>query len=106
MDANEQNDLREFLVTLYGSQARSWQPSPELFDLTFELVSESGECTKAMRFVPRPLAPGRSPFRYLATEVRRKFLRALRENRDHYAVCLSAAANRMAHRFHFAAQGL
>lgn len=80
MDIYDREHLQEFLVALYGSQAKSWYPNEALFNLTFELVQESGECSAAMRYVPEPLAPGKNVFKWLAKEARTKFLAALAEN--------------------------
>ena len=61
MDLHEQDDLRVFLVTLFGNRANSWPMSEKMFDLTFELIAESSGCSNAMDLVPRPLPLGGSP---------------------------------------------
>lgn len=106
MDIYDRDHLKEFLVSLFGQQARSWFPNEQLFNLTYELVQESGECTEAMRYVPEPLAPGKNAFKWLAKEARSKFLKTLAETKEHYVMCLKTAAWRMVHRFHLAAQGV
>ncbi len=106
MDLHERDDLRAFLVALFGNMASGWPMTEQMFNLTYELVSESASCSKAMDYVPRPLPPGREPFKWLTKEVRGVFLRQLKQDKDHYALCLSAAAYRMSTRFQMAAQGV
>lgn len=106
MDLHESDDLRAFLVSLFGNQANNWPMSEGIFNLTFELVSESGQCSGAMDVVPRPLPYGKAPFKWMSKELRGMFLRNLKENKEQYVTCLKAAAYRMAHQFHMAAQGI
>lgn len=106
MDIYERDHLQQFLITIFGQQAASWFPNEPLFNLTYELIQESGGCTEAMRYVPEPLGPARNAFRWMAKEARKKFLKTIAENKDHYAMCIGTAAYRMAHRFHLAAQGV
>lgn len=106
MDIYNREYLKEFLVALYGKQAESWHPNEQLFDLTYKLVAESGKCSEAMRYVPEPMAVGKSPFKWLKKEVRSKFLKTLRDNKERYVICLRGAAYNMAFEFKLAAQGL
>lgn len=106
MDIYEREHLKEFLVALFGRQAQSWYPNELLFNLTYELIEESGECSEALRYVPEPLTPGKNVFKWLTKEARSKFLKTIAENKEQYVACLKAAAYRMAHRFHLAAQGV
>ncbi|HIO29310.1 hypothetical protein [Marinobacter salarius] len=106
MDIYDREYLKEFLIALFGQQAKSWHPNDELFDLTYELISESGECDEAMKLVPEPLGPGKNTLKWLSKEARSKFLKMLAENKEHYTLCVKAAAYRMAQRFHMAALGV
>ncbi|AHI33078.1 hypothetical protein AU15_06705 [Marinobacter salarius] len=58
-----------------------------------------------MKFVPEPLSPGESALKWLSREARSKFLKTLAENKEHYTLCVKAAAYRMAQCFHMAALG-
>lgn len=106
MDIYEREYLKEFLVALFDRKAKSWHPNEELFNLTYQLISESGECGEAMQFVPEPLGPGKNAMKWLSKEARSKFLKTLAENKEHYVLCLRAAAYRMAQRFDMAAMGV
>ncbi len=106
MTQEEINNLREFLVSLFGSQAKNWTMNEKIFNLTFKLVSESRACSNAMNKVPRPHALGKEPFKWIKAEARRLLLQNLKDNKSHYAICLKAAAYRMAHQFQMAAMGL
>ncbi len=106
MDLHEQQDLREFLASLFGPQANGWPMNDGIFNLTYELVSESSACSDIMDYVPRPLPPGREPIKWLTKQVRETFLRALKDRKEHYVACLKAAAYRMKFRFVEAAMGI
>lgn len=106
MDSHEQDDLRAFLVELFQEKAEEWPMNDRIFNLVYELVSESTKCSKAMDYVPRPVPPGMEPFKWLGREARRAFIRRLKTGKEHYKICLSAAAYRMVRRFELAALGL
>ncbi|PIE41163.1 MAG: hypothetical protein CSA49_04855 [Gammaproteobacteria bacterium] len=106
MDLYEQQDLREFLVSLYGPQARRWPMTDRMFNLTYELVSESSACSDAMDYVTRPLQPGMDPIKWITKQAREMFLRALKERKEHYVICLKAAAYTMKFRFDEASMGI
>jgi len=52
------------------------------------------------------MPPGKQEFTYLKKEVRGIFLRHLKENKQHYVICLRGSAFNMALEFDMAAQGL
>lgn len=106
MDLHEQDDLRAFLVYLFKEKANGWPMNDQIFNVTYELVSESAQCSSAMDYVPRPMPPGREPIKWLTKEVRGIFLRNLKDNKEHYVICLRAAAYRMVRNFELAAQGV
>ncbi|RMF20003.1 MAG: hypothetical protein D6758_00510 [Gammaproteobacteria bacterium] len=105
MDLHEKEDLRAFLVALFGERARTCPMNDRMFNLTFILMHESGKCSDAMDFVPRPLPPGRAPIQWLKKQVREAFLRKLKNKKEQYVVCVKAAAYRMKHQFEEAALG-
>ncbi len=106
MDLHERQDLKSFLVALYGPQANGWPMNEKIFDLTYELVALSGRCSGVMDFVPRPMPYGINPMRYLKKELREMFLRAISKNKDQYIVCVKGAAGGMSTKFKEAALGL
>jgi len=106
MGLHERQDLKAFLVSLFGSKANHWPMNEQIFNLTYKLVAESGLCSGMMDFVPRPMPPGASPMRYLAKQLREMFLRTIRQNKDQYIVCVKATAYRMSREFEMAASGL
>ena len=106
MDLYERQELQEFLVSLFGKQAKSWPMSEGIFNLTYELVEESSSCSSAMDYVPRPVPYGSNPFKWLTKQTREMFVRALKDNKEQYVVCLRAAAVRMVRQFQMAAMGI
>lgn len=106
MDWYERDDLKEFLVALYGNQANQWPMTESMFDLTFKLISESGSCTRAMDLIPRPAPPTGRPYQWLSKHIRGLFLRELKDNKKQYSICLKATALKMAGEFHMAASGV
>lgn len=106
MDLHEKDDLRAFLVSLYGAQVNGWPMNDQIFNLTYELVSESSSCSDAMDYVPRPLTPGREPIKWVTKQAREMFLRTLKERKDHYVICLKATAYTMKMKFVEASMGV
>jgi len=105
MDLYERQDLKDFLVKLFGNKVNGWNMNEGVFNLTYELVAESGLCSGMMDFVPRPMPYGVSPMRYLKKELRGIFLRSISKNKDQYIICIRAAAFKMTTRFQEAAMG-
>lgn len=106
MDLYERDDLKEFLVMLFGEQANNWPMTEGMFNLTFKLVSESGSCTRAMSLVPHPVPPTGKPYQWLSKHIRGLFLRELKDNKKQYVICLRGAAFQMATEFRMAVSGL
>ncbi len=106
MDLHEKDNLRAFLVVLFKEKAIGWPMNHKMFNLTYELISESSACSNAMDYVPRPMPLGQQPIKWISKEVRSMFLRNLKNNKNHYAICLKGVAYRMTRRFDAAAQGL
>lgn len=106
MDLHERQDLKDFLVTLYGSKASRWPMNEQIFNLTYKLVAESGLCSGMMDFVPRPIPPGASAMKYLAKQLRETFLRTIAQNKNQYIVCTKIVALKMVNKFEEAATGM
>ncbi len=106
MDLQEKEDLRIFLASLYGSQVNTWPMNDEIFNLTYVMISESSACSDAMDFVPRPLPPGREPIKWITQQAREMFLRTLKERKEHYVICLKAAAYSFKFKFLEASMGV
>jgi len=106
MDLYERDDLKEFLIELFGSKARGWPMNEQMFNLTYELVIESNRCSGMMDFVPRPMPPGVSAMRYLADQARGIFLRTIRQNKKQYVSCVKQVSRNMATQFLEAAYGV
>ncbi len=105
MELQEKDNLREFLYSLYGNQVNSWNMSEEVFNITFTMIQQSSACSDAMDLVPRPLAVGRAPIKWLAKEVRKAFLRKLKDRKQYYQSCLNMAAVGYKTKLHMAAMG-
>jgi len=105
MNLLERQDLKDFLVSLYGNKVKGWPMNEQIFNLTYKLVAESGLCSGMMDFVPRPMPYGVSPLRYLKKELRGIFLRTIRQNKDQYIICIKHAARNMRAEFELAARG-
>lgn len=106
MNLYERQDLKDFLVPLYGERVKSWHMNEQLFNLTYELVAESGLCSGMMDFVPRTMPYGVSSMRYLAKEIRGIFLRTISQNKKQYIACIKGVAIKMRSQFDEAARGL
>lgn len=102
----EKQNLKSFLIDIYGPQVNSWPMNTRIFDLTFELLEQSGECSDLMDLVPRPLPPGKSASKWIKKQVREALLRKLKKRKKHYVACVNTAAWKMKTEFNMAAQGL
>jgi hypothetical protein len=56
MDINDRENLREFIIELYGPQARSWPMNETVFNIIYNMLKESSGCSDLMDLVPRPHA--------------------------------------------------
>lgn len=102
----EKQDLRTFLSTVYGPQANSWNINASVFNQTYKMLHESRKCSDLMDLVPRPMAPGQAPIKYIAKNVRGILLRKLKDNKQHYKVCIGTSALKAKTKIHMAAMGL
>ena len=106
MDLHDQDDLKEFLVSLFGKQANNWPMNEAIFNLTYKLIEESSSCSGAMDIVPQPMPYGANPFSWLQSQVRSAFIRTIKDNKQQYVICLKAASVRMVRDFQMAAMGV
>ncbi|XQW86571.1 hypothetical protein ACOYR1_07570 [Thalassotalea piscium] len=102
----EKQDLRAFLVTVYGAQAKSWSINGSVFNHTYQMLHESRKCSDLMELVPRPMAPGQAPIKYITKNVRGILLRKLKDNKQHYKVCIGTSALKAKTKIYMAAMGL
>ena len=80
--------------------------SPNLFNLTYEMLEESSKCSKFMDLVPRPMTSPGAPAKWLAKQVRKALIRKLKDNKAQYAICVSAVASKMKTKFHMTGNGV
>jgi hypothetical protein len=98
MDINDRDNLKEFIVELYGPQARSWDMNEKVFKTVYGMVSASSACSDLMDYVPRPHALGKAPIKYLTKEIRSSIIRELKDRKRHYTICIKhVAANYRSH---------
>ncbi|WP_257973023.1 hypothetical protein, partial [Vibrio parahaemolyticus] len=102
----EKRNLKTFWISLYGPQANQWPVNADMFDLTYKLLEESKKCSDLIDMVPRPMAVGQSPMSWLSSEVRGRLLRTLRNNKEHYVLCVKPASLKMKTQFAMKASGL
>lgn len=95
LSLEEKQDLKLFLINVYGPQARSWTINDEMFNLTYKMLSESGKCSDVMDLVPRPISVGQNPAKWLTKQVRSMILRKLKDRKGHYAICVKTSALKM-----------
>ncbi|HHC7356250.1 TPA: hypothetical protein ACN30S_005022 [Vibrio campbellii] len=95
LSIEEKQDLKSFLVNVYGPQARNWAINDEMFNLTYKMLSESGKCSDLMDLVPRPISVGENPAKWLSKQVRSMILRKLKGRKGHYTVCVKTSAIKM-----------
>lgn len=88
----EQENLKAFLASVYGNQARSWEMNDEVFNQTIYMLQESNKCTDLMDFVPRAMPLGANPISYIKKTARNILLRKLKNSKNQYKVCVSTSA--------------
>ncbi|MCG7540231.1 hypothetical protein CBQ28_08980 [Pseudoalteromonas sp. GCY] len=102
----EKDNLRTFLSSLYGAQVDSWDINDAVFDQTVKMLQQSKKCSDLMDLVPRPMTIGQSPINYIKKSARELLLRKLKNEKQHYKVCVSAVAVKTKSKMHMAAMGL
>lgn len=106
MDINDRDNLKEFLIELYGNQAKRWAINENVFQIVHKMINESSACTDLMDLVPRPHALGKAPIKYLTKEVRSSVIRKLKERKQHYKSCMQMVAIHYKNPIHMAAIGI
>lgn len=101
----EKQDFSEFLSTIYGPQANSWNINLKVLELFGELLQSSESCSRYMDMVPRPFVAG-NVIKWASKQARGAIIRHLKNGGKHYLVCLRAAGARMKPQFYLASQGL
>lgn len=94
LDYEDKKKLRDILTKLYGSHnAERWEMNMAVYKVLVEMMVESGQCSNAMDWVPRPYGGG-NPVSYLKAQVVKAFLRFFsRDHNEHCLICLKVAAN-------------
>ena len=100
----EVKDFREFLSTIYGPQANSWNINLKVLDLFGDLMQSSESCSRYMDMVPRPFVAG-NVIKWTSRQARGAIIRHLKNGGKHYLLCLRAAGARMRSQFYLASQG-
>lgn len=104
MSPAEQEDLRAILSRIYPPAIVSrWDMNEAMAKTLLEMSYQHSNCSKLMELVPRPMAPGTKPIRYLSREARRALMRQLKDD-ETYLTCMAAGA--VAYRSKFEAANL
>lgn len=106
MDINDRENLKEFLVELYGAQAKQWSINESVFNLVNKMINESSACSDLMDNVPRPHALGKAPIKYITKEIRSTIIRKLKDRKEHYSACMQVVAVHYKSQVHMSAIGL
>jgi hypothetical protein len=103
LSESDKDDLRLILEDWYGAATVSqWRMSAALLEILEEAITGLEVCSKAMNFVPRPMArPDGYVRRQLANIARRA-----RNSDAQYLVCRDAARHRYRSRFELTGRGL
>jgi hypothetical protein len=86
----EQNEFREFLIVIYGEQAKSWNINLTVLELFGQLLQTSDSCSRYMDKVPRPFVAG-SIIKWVSKQARDAIIRHLKNGGEQYLVCLRAS---------------
>lgn len=105
MDHQDEEALREILITWYGPQAQHWPMSESMLKVVIKMIDEMHICTNAMHFVPHPVGPGNA-LSQLAKFYVKKLLAVARDNSKVYLTCAKATILRYKTEVNMAAQGL
>lgn len=106
MDINDRENLKEFMVELYGPQARSWSMNEKVFNIIYNMLTETSGCSDLMDLVPRPHALGKAPLKYITKEIRSSVTRKLKDRKQHYTSCIKFVAANYRSQIQMAAMGV
>ncbi|MBN1006259.1 hypothetical protein [Amphritea pacifica] len=104
LTADEKNQVKRVLISLYGRQAESWAINARVQSLFVKLMDEISTCSDAMQWVPRPYS-GVNPIAYIKKEIRNIAKRYFSEATS-YKSCSAGAAYKMKMDFVLAGNGL
>lgn len=105
MDREDEDALREVLVSWYGPQAQGWLMNESMLNVVLKIIDEMRVCTDAMHFVPHPIGPG-SALSQLAKSYIKKILAVARDNSKVYLTCSRATILRYKTEVHLASLGM
>ena len=105
MDHQDEEALREILISWYGPQAEHWPMSESMLKVVIAMLDEMHNCTATMHFVPHPVGPGNAVSQ-LAKSYLKKLLSVARSNSKVYLVCARATILGYKTQVHMAAEGL
>lgn len=101
----EKEEFRNFLETIFGSQAQKWNINLKVLEIFGELIESSEFCSRYMDMVPRPFIGG-NPIRWTSRQARNAVIRHLKNGGEHYLICLRAAGLSRKVDIHMASMGL
>lgn len=104
LTADEKNQLKSVLISLYGRQAESWAMNAKVQSLFVKLMDEISTCSESMQWVPRPYS-GVKPIAYIKKEIRNITKRYFSEATS-YKSCSTGVAYKMKMDFVLAGRGL
>ncbi len=102
----EKQDLRVFLAAVYGPQVNNWRINASVFNHTYKMLYESKKCSDLVSLIPRPMTIGQAPIKYISKAARKLLLRKLKNNKQHYKLCVVTSALKAKSKIHMAAMGL
>ena len=105
LDREDEDALREILMTWYGPQAQHWPMSESMLSIVMEMIDEMHKCTGVMHFVPHPIGPA-GGLAALAKSYIKKALKLIKDNSQVYLTCALATILRYKTKIHLASEGL
>jgi hypothetical protein len=105
MDFQDEDALRDILISWYGPQAQHWPMSESMLNVVIKIIDEIHNCTATMHFVPHPVGPGNAISQLTKSYVK-KLLAVARDNSKVYLSCARSTILRYKTDVHMAAEGL
>lgn len=106
MDFYSREYLKDFLVALYGEQARPWDMNEEVANQVVLMIIETDKCSRAIDYIPRPLPYGSNPVSWLGKEAAKGLFRHLSDNKEQYAICYATGSANWRSKIQLASMGL
>ncbi len=101
----EKKEFQEFLSTIYGKQALTWDINLKVLELFGKLIQTSDSCSRYMDLIPRPFYFG-SATKWVSKQARNAIIRHLKNGGKHYLICLKVSGLHMKTDFIMASRGL